>query len=161
MIFGFYQYWVHQNPGDHLDGVTTEYGKWQDRWVNSSLCQTNSMTYRPENLGGEFVGTLSVEINGVRAWKWDYERVIVFHSDILQRSQGVNNSKHICAGILFKMDFWNNGAFDELVKDRFNVAMGYLGKSRGIQTKEQRHRTFSNLVMKVKLREAVRFVCAR
>ena len=51
--------------------------------------------------------------------------------------------------------------FDEIVKDKFNAAVIYLEKARGIQTKEQRYREFLNLVLKVKLREAVRFVCAR
>ena len=39
--------------------------------------------------------------------------------------------------------------------------MGYLGKSRGTKTAEERHRTFLNLVLKRKLRKAVRFVCDR
>ena len=37
--------------------------------------------------------------------------------------------------------------------------MGYLGKARVSQTSEERHRKFSNLVLKGKLREAIRFVC--
>ena len=51
--------------------------------------------------------------------------------------------------------------FDELVKDTYNYGMGYLGKARGNQTEEQRHRTFSNLVLKGKFREAIRFICDR
>ena len=39
--------------------------------------------------------------------------------------------------------------------------MGYLRKSCGNKTEEQRHRNFSNLVLKVKLREALQFVCDR
>ena len=45
--------------------------------------------------------------------------------------------------------------FDELVKDAYDCAMGYLGKDCGIQTAEKRHRTFLNLVLKIELREAV------
>ena len=37
--------------------------------------------------------------------------------------------------------------------------MGYLIKSLGTQTMKERHGMFSNLVLKGKLREAVRFVC--
>ena len=31
MIYGVYQDWMHQNPGDHLDGGIAEYSKWQAR----------------------------------------------------------------------------------------------------------------------------------
>ena len=47
--------------------------------------------------------------------------------------------------------------FDELVKDTYNSEIGYLGKSRGNQTEEQRHRTFTKHVLKGKLRKAVQF----
>ena len=47
------------------------------------------------------------------------------------------------------------------MKDTYEFAMGYLRKSRGSQTAEERHRTFSNLVLKGELREAVQFVCDR
>ena len=51
------------------------------------------------------------------------------------------------------------GDFEKLLKYIFNAATGYLRKSGGIQTKEQGHRTFSNLDLKGKLSEAVQFVC--
>ena len=47
------------------------------------------------------------------------------------------------------------------MKDAYDCAMGYLGKDCGIQTAEKRHRTFLNLVLKIELREAVRFFCDR
>ena len=42
--------------------------------------------------GKIFVGILYVELDRVRARKWNVERVVVFQSVILQRTQGVNNS---------------------------------------------------------------------
>ena len=45
--------------------------------------------------------------------------------------------------------------------DTFNAAMGYLGRARGIQTKDQYHRMFPNIILKGKLGETVRFVCTR
>ena len=30
-LYGVYQDWVHQNPGNNLDGGIKEDGKWQDR----------------------------------------------------------------------------------------------------------------------------------
>ena len=52
-------------------------------------------------VGRRFVEILSVEFDGVRARKWNSERVIVFQLVILQRAQGINNSKHISTCILF------------------------------------------------------------
>ena len=52
------------------------------------------------------------------------------------------------------------GTFEKLVKYRHNAATGFLGKARGIQSEEQRHRTLLNLFLKGKLRKEVRFVCA-
>ena len=34
ILFGFYQYWVPQNTGNHLDGGITEDGKLQPMWKN-------------------------------------------------------------------------------------------------------------------------------
>ena len=84
-----------------------------------------------------------------------------FQPVFLKCAQGVNNSKHICARIFFRIDCWNRGDFEKLVKVTFNAAMGHLGKARGIQSEEQYHSKFSNLVLKGKLREVVTFVCAR
>ena len=47
------------------------------------------------------------------------------------------------------------------MNDTYKSAMGYLGKYRGTQTTEERHQTFSNLVLKGKLRKAIKFVCDR
>ena len=109
----------------------------------------------------KFIGTLYVELNGVLAWKWKSERVVMFQLVILQRSQGVNNSKHIHVRILLRLDFWNLGEFNKCVKDTFNIATLYLGKSRGIQIEEQRHQNFLNLVLKGKSRKVIRFACAK
>ena len=32
MLYGVYQDWVHQNPGEHLDEGIAEDSKWQVRW---------------------------------------------------------------------------------------------------------------------------------
>ena len=46
-------------------------------------------------------GILPKEIVSVSARKWNFERVIILHSDNLQYAQGVDNSKNIRAHILF------------------------------------------------------------
>ena len=54
MIFGFYHVWLHQKPGNHLDGGITEDGKWQACWKNLSLCKPNAMTYHIEKSRSDF-----------------------------------------------------------------------------------------------------------
>ena len=85
-------------------------------------------------VGKRFVGILSVELDRIRARKWNDDRVIFFQSVILQRAQGVNNSAQIRKRILFRLDLWNRGASGYPAKDMYNSAMGYTGKARGNQT---------------------------
>ena len=63
-------------------------------------------------VGRRFVEILSVDIGGVHARKCNYDRLVMFHSVILQRTQGVNIFKHICAPILFLLDLWNHREFE-------------------------------------------------
>ena len=51
--------------------------------------------------------------------------------------------------------------FDKLMEETYNFAMGYLRKALENQMEEQRHITFSNLILKIKLCEAVEFICYR
>ena len=152
---------VAQNPGEHFDGGIAEDSKWQAQWEKLVCMPTQRYDTPSVKVGNIFFGILYVELDGVFSRKWNMERVIVLQSVILQRSQGVNNSAQIRKRILFLLDCWNRGAFEELVKDAYNSDIGYLGKSRGNQTREQRHRNFSNLILKGKLREAVGFICDR
>ena len=113
--------------------------------VNIITQRYNTMSRK---FGRRVVGTISVDINGVRARKWNSDRVIVFQSVILQRVQGVNNAKHICVRIFFRINNSNHGAFDKIVKYTFNAATGLLAKSCGIQSEEQQHSKFSHSYQK-------------
>ena len=155
MIDGIYQDWVHQNPEDHLDGGILEDSKCQERWAKL-VCMPNQRYDAPSGkVRKRFLVILSVELGGVYVRKWNAERVIVFKSVILQRAQGVNNSAQFIKRILFRLNFWNRGAFDKLAKYTYNSAMGYLGKYTGNQTEEQRHRTFLKLVLKGNLHKTI------
>ena len=51
MIFWVYQDWVHQNPGNHMDGGSTEDGKCKYRWENLFICLPNATMHCLEILG--------------------------------------------------------------------------------------------------------------
>ena len=92
---------MHQNPGEHLDVGIAEGTKWQARWKKLVCMPTQRYNTPSRKVGRRFFVILSVEIDGVRARKWNLERVIVFQSVILQHAQGVNNYAHISKRILF------------------------------------------------------------
>ena len=116
MLFEAYQDRVHQNTRNNMDGDITEDGKLKTRRKRLVCMPTQRYNAPSGKFGRIFVGTLSVKIDGVPYRKLNSERVIFFQSVILQRAQGINNAKHIRARIFFRIDFWNHGAFDELVK---------------------------------------------
>ena len=102
--------------------------------VEKLVCMPTQRYDAPSGKVGKlFVGILSVELAGVCARKWNNKRVVVFQSVILQRAQGVNNSAQILKRILFRLDLWNCEAFDEIVKQTYNSAMGYLRRARGVK----------------------------
>ena len=84
-----------------MDGGIAEDSKWQERWKKIVCMPTQRYDAPSRKVGKIFVVILSVELDGVRARRWDTERVIVFQSVILQRAQGVNNSAQIRKRILF------------------------------------------------------------
>ena len=81
--------------------------------------------------------------------------VVIFRSVILKRFRLVIGTKNICMKIVLQTDCWNHDEFDKLINDAYAVATGFPGKGRGTQIQKQRHSTFSNLFLCVKLGEAV------
>ena len=70
--------------------------------VGKLVCMPTQCYDAPSGKVGKiFVGILSVELYGVCARRWNAERVIVFQSVILQRTQDINISTQIRNCILF------------------------------------------------------------
>ena len=79
MLYGVYQDWVQQNPGDHLDIVISEDIKWQARW-EKLVCMLTQLYDAPSGKAGKIlVGILSLELDGVCARKYNTKRVIIFN----------------------------------------------------------------------------------
>ena len=101
MLYGVYQDWVNQNPGDHLDGGIAEDSKWQAQWEKLACMLTQHYDIPSGKFGKIFVGVLSIELDRVCARKWNAERMIVFNFVILQLAQDINNYAQIRKRILF------------------------------------------------------------
>ena len=78
-----------------------------------------------------------------------------FSDGILQRVCLVSGAKNICDRITSRLDLWNKGTCKKLVQDSYSAVTDYLGEAHRTQTQEQRHCTYSNLILREKLREAV------
>ena len=126
---------------------------------NLSFFQPNANDVPSGQFGKKFISILSVELDGIRARKWNAKWVIIFQSVILQCVRLFTGAKNIRAIIEFRLNSWNHGAFEKLINDTYTAATGYLGRARGTQSEEQRHRTFSDIVLRQKLREADRCFC--
>ena len=81
------------------------------------------------------VSILAVDLYGIQYWKWNAEQLIIFQSVILQRVQLDTGAKNICAQIEFQLDFWNCGAFDELVKNTHTATTRYTGDLAGSEVR--------------------------
>ena len=73
--------------------------------VEKLVCFPTQRSDAPSRkVGKRFVGILSVELDEVRARKWNTDRVVIFQSVILQRAQGINNSAQMQKRVLFQLD---------------------------------------------------------
>ena len=79
MLFGIYQDRMHQNNGNHLDGGITDKVRWKAKCKNLCVCQTNATTRRTEKSEDNFSEPPSLELDSVRDWMWNSERVIVLN----------------------------------------------------------------------------------
>ena len=125
MLYGVYQNWVHQNPGDHLNEGIAEDSKWQV-CGKKFVCMTIQRYYAPSGKVSErSLRIQSVELDGVRARKWNADGVIIYQSVLPQHAQGLNNSVQIRKRILFWIDLCNCGEFYQFLKNMYNYTMGY------------------------------------
>ena len=88
------------------------------------------------------VSTLDLGLGVIRGRKWNAERTIIFHMDILQRVHLVTGAKNICTQIDAQIAAWNYEAFGKLVCDSYTAAMGYLGRAHRNKNVDKCRRTF-------------------
>ena len=66
-----------------------------------------------------FIETLGLDLDGIHNQHWNAERVIVFHTVILQRVHMVSGAGNIRDHITSRLNLWNKGVYDELVQDSY------------------------------------------
>ena len=89
---------------------------------------------------------------------WNSERFIVFQTVILQRSQHVTASQVIRRCIGKRLDAWAEGKHSMLVEDTLQACGEYITVAGREETAEHRAQTYHSLVLRGKLRMAVRWI---
>ena len=112
-------------------------------------------------VGGRFVNVLVRELRGVLDWQWNSERFIVFHMVALQRARHVTASRDIRRRIEKRLDTWEAGQFAMLVEDMLRSSTQYLTSVLREETAEHQAKTFHGLVLRGKIRTAVRWITER
>ena len=93
--------------------------------------------------------------------RWNSERFVVFQTVILQRDRHVTASRDIRRRIEKRLDAWEAGNHKMLVEDTLRSSTQYLTAVRREETAEHRAKTFHGLVLRGKLRTAVRWMTER
>ena len=76
--------WVHANPGTHLDGGIRDDSAWQAWWHHLAVQTSRRYDAPSGRVRRRFVGTLGVELKGMRDRLWNSERFIVFQTVIMK-----------------------------------------------------------------------------
>jgi hypothetical protein len=160
-LYGVYGDYVHQNPGQHLDGGIADDKLWQNYWRR--LIVYHSLTYDAPNgaVGRRFVDMLAVLVEGIVSRKWNAEKFIVFQMVILQRSRDVTSAKGIKDRINKRLDGWGRGEFLDLVQDTEREMKAALTSNQKGSTSEQRAKIFNQKMLRGDVKSAVRYITTR
>jgi hypothetical protein len=111
--------------------------------------------------GKRFLSTLTAELSGIRARKWNSERFIVFTIVILQNKSMVSRASSIKKRLEWRMDAWVEGKYLMLVRETETTLEFNRHKKQGPETPDQRAKTFHQKVLKGDLRDAVEYLNER
>ena len=107
------------------------------------------------------MNALAEELRGIRDRRWNSGRFIVFQTVTLQRARHVTASRDIRRRIERRLDAWEAGRYEMLVEDTLRSSTQYLTPVRREETTEHRSKIFHGLVLRGKLRTAVKWVTER
>ena len=134
---------------------------WHAWWRELAVMTSRHYDAPSGRVGRRFVRTLGDNQRGVQDRLWNSERLIVFQMVILQQSRHITASHTIRRRIEKRLDAWGEGKHAMLVKDTLCTCAEYLTVARREETKDHRAQKFYSLVLRGKLRIAVRWITER
>ena len=152
---------IHQNDGTHLDGGVVDDQEWQNRWREVMALPPQRYDVPTGRVGRLFVAAAADELKGVVQRKWNSERFIVFQAVLLQRSPDVKRARDIRRRVETRLRLWREGRFNMLVQDTVRTSRTMISSIRRGMSDETIAKTFTSMVLKGKIRAAVRFATLR
>ncbi len=121
---------IHCNDGRHLDGGIADNGIWQGRYDH--VVSHPHLMYNPPKggVGQRAITTLAREFRGVRKWKWNSERALIFAACFLLKSLGAIHARDITRRVERRLTLWIGGQYNALVQDIIGEAMRGVGSGR-------------------------------
>ena len=91
------------------------------------------------------------EFTGVREWKWNSERSLIFSACVLRKSLGVIRALDIKRRVERQLNLRIGGQYNALVQDIVGEAMRGVGSGRGTVGKELIAPKYNSMVLNGKL----------
>ena len=152
---------IHQNDGTHLDGGVVDDKVWQTRWKEVVTLPPQRYDVPTGRIGRLFVSAVASEMEGIVKRRWNSEKFVVFQAVILQRSIDVTRARDIRRRIETRLQQWSEGKIDMLVQDTVRTSRAMVATIRRGMSEETIAKTFTSMVLKGKIRQAVRFATLR
>ena len=161
-IFDVYGKQMHDLSAADIPSSIPEDKIWQDRWTTLVNLPTQRYDLPSGAVGRRFIKMLTTEMAGIKARKWNSERMIVFTIVMLQRERDVIKRRDIIKRITKRMDLWEAKKHSTLINDTLRSNLT-LQKPRKKSTEPADHteKVFARLLLQGKLRQAVRWVTGR
>ena len=112
-------------------------------------------------VGRLFVAQVAKEMGGIVKRTWNAERFIVMQAVILQQSPDVKRARDIWRQVETRLRQWQEGTFLMLVEDTIRTSRGLISHMRRSMSDEAIAKSFTTMVLKGKIRQAVRFATLR
>ena len=152
---------MHHDERTHLDGGVKEDGTWQSYWRPVVALPPQRYNIPSGRVGQLFITALAAEIKGVKDHRWNSERFLIFQAVIFQRMSDVKRARDIRWMIKNRLVERGLNHFTMLVQDTVRASSSLISTKRRGMSNKKAAKTFKTLVLKGKIRLAIRFVTMR
>ena len=115
-LWEVYRKWFHTNDGVHLSRGITDDATWNTWWRDLAVMPSSQYDTLEGGLLWHFVRSLSNEIRGVQACRWNAENFIIFQTVNLKHALHVTAYHVLRWWIGKRLDAWEDGKHQTLVK---------------------------------------------